>query len=68
MIIQVDKVTSRDTAKELVGKTVVWSAPGKNKKEIRGKVTSTHGSKGCIRVHFEKGMPGQSLGEKVKIE
>ncbi len=68
MILQVDKVDTKDKAKSLIGRTVVWISPGKNKKQIMGKIAATHGNKGGVRVMFEKGMPGQSIGEKVKIE
>lgn len=68
MIVLVDGVDSKDKAKALVGKTVVWTAPGKLKKEIKGKVSAPHGNKGAVRVIFEKGMPGQSLGTQVKIQ
>ncbi len=68
MIIQVDGVTSKEKAQALVGKTVVWIAPGKNKKQLKGTVAAPHGGKGAIRAIFETGMPGQSLGEPVKIE
>ena len=30
-------------------------------------VRSAHGAKGAVRVLFEKGMPGQSLGTKVTV-
>jgi len=53
-------------ANALIGKKVVWSSPAK--KEIKGLVKSAHGCKGALRVLFEKGMPGQSIGQKVKIE
>ena len=52
-------------AKDLVGKTAVWTSPAK--KEIKGKVTALHGRKGALRVHFEKGMPGQSINQTVEI-
>jgi large subunit ribosomal protein L35Ae len=53
----------------LVGKKVEWHNPeGKDKKVISGKVSVAHGGKGALRVVFERGMPGQSLGTKVKIE
>ncbi len=66
MIIYLDNVDSRDTAQALVGKTVVWSSPAK--KQIKGKVASAHGNKGAVRVIFETGMPGQSLGTEVSVE
>lgn len=66
MIVQVNGVNDKKGAKELIGKTVVWKSSGK--KEIKGKVAKEHGSNGALRVIFEKGMPGQSLGTKVVIK
>ena len=66
MIVYLDEVKKRDKASELVGKQVVWKSPAG--KEINGKVASAHGNKGAVRVIFEKGMPGQSLGTKVEIK
>ena len=57
---------SKEKAKSLIGKKVIWMSPAKN--EIKGEIKTTHGNKGCLRVHFEKGMPGQAVGTKVKIE
>ncbi len=68
MIIVVDGVDDKEKAKALVGKTVSWTAPGKNKKQLKGKISAVHGGKGAVRAIFETGMPGQSLGEPVKIE
>lgn len=68
MIVVVEGVDSKEKAQALVGKTVSWEAPGKQKKILKGKVSATHGNKGAVRVLFETGMPGQSLGQDVKIE
>ena len=68
MIIQVAGVEDKEKADKLVGKTVSWSAPGKLKKVLKGKITAPHGRKGAVRAIFETGMPGQSLAQKVKIE
>ena len=68
MVIEISGVNSKEKAEKLVGKTVIWTSPGKEKKEIKGKISAAHGNKGCVRALFEKGLPGQSLGEKVKIE
>ena len=67
MVVSISGYSTKDKAVSLVGKAVVYACPGKEKKEIKGKVSSTHGNKGAIRVLFEKGMPGQSLGNKVTI-
>lgn len=67
MVIIVPGSDSKETAAKLVGKEVTYLCEGKNKKEIKGTVSAIHGGKGAIRVHFEKGMPGQSIGGSVKI-
>lgn len=67
MVIIINNISSVDKAKTLVGKTVVWTSPGKAKKQIKGKITSTHGGNGAVRVLFETGMPGQSIGQEVDI-
>lgn len=68
MVICIPDINTKEKAKALVGKKAVWTAPGKNKKTIVGKISAPHGNKGCVRVIFEKGMPGQSLGKEVKVE
>ncbi len=65
MIVQFKGVDSKEKAKALVGKSVAWESPAK--KAISGEVSAPHGSKGAVRVIFESGMPGQSLGSKVKL-
>lgn len=66
MVILVDGVDSKEKAEKLVGKEVTWKTPGD--KEIKGKISSSHGNKGAVRVIFEKGMPGQSKGTEVAIQ
>jgi len=66
MIVKVGGIENKDQAKELVSKKVVWKSP--TGKEIIGKVSKAHGNKGAVRVKFEKGMPGQAVGQKVNIE
>lgn len=65
MIVLVDKVDTKEKAAKLVGKKAVWTSPAK--KEIKGEVRSAHGSKGAVRILFEKGMPGQAIGQNVEI-
>lgn len=67
MIIEIDNVSKKEEAEKLIGKEVVYICEGKNKKEIKGKISSSHGNKGAVRVLFEKGMPGQAIGGLVKI-
>ncbi len=66
MIIVVDKVDTREKAAKLVGKSVVFKTQSGN--EIKGIVKAAHGNKGAVRVIFEKGMPGQSLGKEVELK
>lgn len=66
MIIKLEGYAEREKAKSLVGKEVVWAT--ETGKEIKGKIVSAHGNSGAVRAIFEKGMPGQSVGTKIKIE
>lgn len=66
MIVHVEGCDSREKAQALVGKEVTWTSPGNTK--IKGKVASAHGNGGAVRVVFEKGMPGQSLGTEVAVQ
>lgn len=68
MLVQINESDNSEKAKTFIGKTVKWTSPGKEKKVIAGKITNTHGNKGLLRVQFEKGLPGQSLNNKVLIE
>lgn len=68
LIVIVPGVDSREKAQSYVGKAAVWTAPGKGKTQIKGKVSAPHGNKGAVRVIFERGLPGQSLGQEIKIE
>jgi large subunit ribosomal protein L35Ae len=66
MIIKVDGVDTKDKASKLIGKKVTWKTP--SGKEMTGKITKEHGNKGALRVIFEKGLPGQAVSTKVKVE
>lgn len=64
MIISTSDVTNREDAQKLVGSNVVYNT---GKKDITGEVRSAHGNSGALRVLFETGMPGQSIGQSVSI-
>lgn len=65
MIIAISSIDSKEKARKLVGKEVIYNT---GKKDIKGKVASSHGNSGAIRVIFETGMPGQAVGKKVEIK
>ena len=68
LIIIVQGIEGKAKALPLIGKTVEWHNPeGKDKVVISGKVAAAHGSKGAVRVIFERGLPGQSLGTEVVV-
>lgn len=67
MIIVIPDVSSREKAEEFIGRVVSWKSPGKKNVVIKGKVSRAHGNAGAVRVVFERGMPGQSLGSSVSI-
>ena len=61
-------VDSREKAEKFVGKEVIWTSPGKLKKQLKGKIAAPHGNKGLVRAIFEKGLPGQALTTEVEIK
>lgn len=68
MIVVVPGFDKAKAESELVGKKVIFTCSGKDKKEISGVVKSVHGNKGAVKVHFETGMPGQAIGQAVRVE
>lgn len=65
MIVIVNGSTTKDSAAKYVGKNVEYTTEANRK--IAGTVAAAHGTKGSVRVIFEKGMPGQAIGRKVQI-
>ena len=66
MVVQFDSIDNREKASKLIGSKVVWkSSAGKR---LTGQITNTHGNSGALRVRFDTGMPGQSIGSKVETE
>ncbi|MEM1535398.1 MAG: 50S ribosomal protein L35ae [Candidatus Pacearchaeota archaeon] len=57
----------REKAKALIGKEVIYECEGKKRKKIKGIIKRLHGNKSTLLAHFERGLPGQALGSKVKI-
>ena len=66
MLVELEKVLSREDAEKQLGKEVIWKSPAG--KVIKGKVRGAHGNKGILRVIFEKGLPGQSVGTEVEVK
>ena len=66
MIIKVNGIETKEKAKDLLKKTVVWLTP--TKKEIKGTIMKEHGNKGAVRVKFERGLPGQAIGTKDNVQ
>ena len=66
MVVKVEGLDSKEKASKLVGKKAVWKTTGD--KNMNGEVTAVHGNSGALRVRFDTGMPGQSIGKKIVIE
>lgn len=66
MLIEIPSCDNKEKAEKFVGKSVEWKSPAK--KSITGKVAATHGTKGVLRVIFETGLPGQSIGTEVEVK
>jgi len=57
-------IESISEAAQLVCRRVAWPV-GKHK--AVGKIVALHGKNGFVRARFRKGVPGQALGNPVKI-
>lgn len=67
MIVSLTDVDNREKALKEIGKKVIFTTVTGN--QIFGEIKAAHGNNGCVRVIFsEKGLPGQSIGQKVKVE
>lgn len=66
MIIRVNDINTKEKASKLISKKVIWKSPAG--KELFGEIRAVHGRNGFVRAIFIKGLPGQSIGNKVKIE
>jgi len=65
-ILVFPNVKTRKEANKLVGRTVLWITP--SGKDIKGVINRAHGNNGAVRCNFkDKGLPGQALGQKIKI-
>lgn len=64
-ILLIEGIKDKKMAHSLVGKKVVWKSV--SGKKLKGKIMAEHGSKGAVRARFEKGLPGQAVGQKVEI-
>ena len=65
MLIELEDVDSREKAKKLLGKKLVWKSPAG--KEIKGEIIALHGNKGVVRAKFERNLPGQAITTKVQV-
>jgi len=65
MIVEISDFDKKEKSSKLIGKKAIFKTTAS--KEINGKVVATHGNSGAIRVRFNKGMPGQAVGQKVEI-
>lgn len=65
LVIEVQGIDSKAKASGIVGCKARWkNSAGKF---FTGKITAAHGDNGAVRAMFQKGMPGQCIGEKVEI-
>jgi len=66
LIVIFKNVDTKSKAEKLIGKKAAWTTP--SGKKISGEIRAAHGNSGAVRVIFEKSLPGQSVGTKVKVE
>ncbi len=65
-ILMFPTIKTKKDANKLIGKIVVWNTS--TGKEIKGVIRHAHGNTGSVRAFFKKaGLPGQAIGQKIKI-
>jgi large subunit ribosomal protein L35Ae len=64
-LVEVEGCDTKAMASQFIGKRVVWRSP--KGKEIFGRITQIHGTKGILRARFLRGLPGDALGKGVEI-
>ena len=64
-LLEVEGCDTKSLASGYIGKRVVWRSPAG--KEIFGKITQPHGTKGVMRARFSRGLPGDAIGKRVEI-
>jgi len=66
LVLEIDGVTSKEKAYALVGSRVEWKSP--SGKVFSGTITSAHGNSGAVRAIFQKGLPGQCIGQEALVK
>jgi len=66
MVVVVEGIDNKEQASQLINKKVMWKTSAG--KQLTGQITNVHGNSGALRVRFDTGMPGQSIGQKVSVE
>jgi len=59
------QLATPDDVKKVLGARVEWLR--KDGVRILGRVVASHGSRGAVRVRWDRGFPPQALGSDVKI-
>jgi large subunit ribosomal protein L35Ae len=65
MIVMPIGLKGKEDSGKLIGHRITWT---NGKTSISGTATHFHGAKGALRVRFDKGLPGESIGTEVEIK
>jgi len=65
-IIKIAGIEDKGKAGALIGKKVVYKTTGG--KEMTGSIIRVHGGNGLVRARFDKGLPGQAIGQEVTLK
>ncbi|MFA5406553.1 MAG: 50S ribosomal protein L35ae [Candidatus Nanoarchaeia archaeon] len=65
-IIKVSGIEDKRKAGALVGKKIVFKT--KSGRLMTGVITKAHGGNGLVRARFDKGLPGQAIGQEVTLK
>lgn len=67
LVIEIPGVQSSAKAAAYIGRKIIVEIGSEKKRQIIGKIVSTHGNRGRLLARFRKGIPGQALARRVII-
>lgn len=64
-IIKLEGINDKKAASKYIGTKIVFKT--KSGRMIKGFIKDVHGDNGRLRARFERGLPGQAIGQEINL-